>query len=91
MSGKGRKSFDFYNDIDEILGTRAASSPSILLESGANAEEVEERQDIQIPESWSNSHDHMYVQINCIPYSGYILSGKNSSFSSRMEPERKFK
>lgn len=57
MSGKGRKSFDFYDDIDEILGTRAASSPSILLESGANAEEVEERQDIQIPESWSNSHD----------------------------------
>ena len=34
VSGKGRKSCPFYDEIDSILGTRAASQPVILLDSG---------------------------------------------------------
>ena len=45
MSGRGRKSFTFYNQIDEILGTRAALQPPLLLESGgAEGSEEAERE-----------------------------------------------
>ena len=33
VSGKGRSTCPFYDEIDAILGTRAASSPAILLDS----------------------------------------------------------
>ena len=33
MSGTDRTSCPFYEEIDAILGTRAASSPAVLLES----------------------------------------------------------
>ena len=35
-SGRGRKSFAHYDQIDEILGTRAASQPPVLLQSGGD-------------------------------------------------------
>ena len=34
MSGNDAKSFPLYDRLDQILGTRAASSPPIVLESG---------------------------------------------------------
>ena len=33
-SGGARKSCPFYVEVDQILGTRAASSPPVVLESG---------------------------------------------------------
>ena len=36
MSGKGRSSCPYYDELDAILGTRAASQPVALLESSAN-------------------------------------------------------
>ena len=33
ISGQGRSSCPFYEEIDAILGTRTASSPAVLLES----------------------------------------------------------
>ena len=47
MSGKGRSSCPFYDEIDGILGTRAASQPPTLLESGEKAA-VEESDEDQI-------------------------------------------
>ena len=38
-SGRGRESCPFYDQLDAILGTRAASEPAVLLESGAGAGE----------------------------------------------------
>ena len=37
-SGSGRTTCPFYDEIDNILGTRAASSPSILLDNGVSPE-----------------------------------------------------
>lgn len=34
MSGTDRKTCPFYDELDTILGTRAASSPPVLLDSG---------------------------------------------------------
>ena len=38
ISGRGRKSTPFYDELDAILGTRAASRPPVhvLLDSGGN-------------------------------------------------------
>lgn len=47
VSGKGRSSCPFYDEIDNILGTRAASQPPTLLECGDKAA-VEESDDDQI-------------------------------------------
>lgn len=38
ISGRGRISCPFYDEIDAILGTRAASQPPALLESADTAE-----------------------------------------------------
>lgn len=34
VSGRGRKTCPFYEQVDRILGTRAASCPPVVLESG---------------------------------------------------------
>ena len=34
ISGKGRVTCPLYEEIDQILGTRAASSPPVVLDSG---------------------------------------------------------
>ena len=34
ISGRGRTTCTFFEEIDAILGTRASSSPAVLLESG---------------------------------------------------------
>lgn len=47
MSGKNRSLCPFYDEIDSILGTRAASQPPTLLESGDTAA-VEESDEDQI-------------------------------------------
>ena len=42
MSGKGRKQCSYFDELDEILGTRAASEPPIVLQtipSGAGREQ----------------------------------------------------
>ena len=36
VSGRGRTSCPHYDEIDAILGTRAASEPIVLLDSGAD-------------------------------------------------------
>ena len=36
VSGTGRSSCPYYDEIDAILGTRAASQPIVLLDSGAD-------------------------------------------------------
>ena len=36
VSGTSRTSCPFYDEIDAILGTRAASTPAVLLESGSS-------------------------------------------------------
>ena len=33
MSGRGRRSIQYYDEIDRILGHRAASEPAVLLSS----------------------------------------------------------
>ena len=38
MSGEGRTTCPFFEELDAILGTRAASSPAVLLESGVQEE-----------------------------------------------------
>ena len=38
VSGQGRKSCPFYDEIDAILGNRAASEPQIVLQSGTATE-----------------------------------------------------
>ena len=40
VSGRGRVPFVFYDDIDAVLGTRAATEPPVLLQSGAAETEV---------------------------------------------------
>ena len=40
MSGRGRKSCPFYEEIDAILGTRAASEPPVVLDCGGDAAAV---------------------------------------------------
>ena len=37
MSGNGRATCPFYEELDAILGTRAASCPPIVLENGGSA------------------------------------------------------
>ena len=37
ISGRGRKSTPFYDELDAILGTRAVSRLPVLLDSGGNA------------------------------------------------------
>ena len=54
VSGRGRKSTPFYEEIDAILGYRAASQPMVLIGSG-NAETgaaatIEVRQGVVIDE-----------------------------------------
>lgn len=39
-SGGARKSCPFYVEVDQILGTRAASSPPVVLENGGEVESV---------------------------------------------------
>ena len=42
MSGKGRTQCSYFDELDEILGTRAASEPSLVLQtipSGAGREQ----------------------------------------------------
>lgn len=39
VSGKGRSSCPYYDELDAILGTRAASQPVVLLESGADQDD----------------------------------------------------
>lgn len=34
VSGQGRSSIPFYDELDAILGSRAASSPPVVLDSG---------------------------------------------------------
>ena len=41
-SGSGRTTCPFYDEIDSILGTRAASSPPLLLDGGASENSVTE-------------------------------------------------
>ena len=36
MSRNGRSTCPFYDELDAILGTRAASSPPVVLESGGS-------------------------------------------------------
>ena len=38
VSGEGRTTCPFFEELDAILGTRAASSPAVLLESGVQEE-----------------------------------------------------
>ena len=38
VSGTDRKDYPFYEDFDSILGTRAATEPTILLESSCSDE-----------------------------------------------------
>ena len=40
VSWRGRVPFVFYDDIDAVLGTRAATEPPVLLQSGAAETEV---------------------------------------------------
>ena len=35
MTGNGRKTFKFYNKLDEILGHRPASAPTFLVDTGS--------------------------------------------------------
>ena len=37
MSGTGRTTCPWYEEVDAILGTRAASCPPVVLDSGASA------------------------------------------------------
>ena len=37
MSGTGRTTCPWYEEVDAILGTRAASCPPVVLDSGVNA------------------------------------------------------
>ena len=39
VSGNGRSTCPFYDELDAILGTRAASSPPVVLESGGGGAE----------------------------------------------------
>ena len=34
ISGQGRKPVPFYEELDAVLGTRAASTPPVVLDSG---------------------------------------------------------
>ena len=43
-SGEGAASCPFYEEIDKILGTRAASTPVLLVESAGDGELVESRE-----------------------------------------------
>ena len=46
VSGTGRTTCPFYEEMDNILGTRAASSPPVLLDSSAESQvTVSERLD----------------------------------------------
>ena len=45
VSGTGRKTCPFYDEIDSIIGTRAASRPPTLLESSNDNRRTEERED----------------------------------------------
>ena len=40
ISGRGRITCPCYDELDAILGTRAASSPPIVLDSGGGADEA---------------------------------------------------
>ena len=42
VSGRGRTTCPFYNELDSILGTRTASSPPVLLDSGRSSSTVQE-------------------------------------------------
>ena len=42
VTGRGRITCPFYDEIDAILGTRAASRPPVLLDSGKEGVAVEE-------------------------------------------------
>ena len=37
LTGRGRSSTPFYDELDAILGTRAASCPPVVLDSGGNS------------------------------------------------------
>ena len=37
LTGRGRSSTPFYDELDAILGTRAAFCPPVVLESGGNS------------------------------------------------------
>ena len=41
VSGMSRKTCPFYDEVDAILGTRAASTPAVLLESGSHSSAVD--------------------------------------------------
>ena len=41
VTGQGRSTCPFYEEIDAILGTRAASTPLTLLESSSNADDTD--------------------------------------------------
>ena len=40
ISGQGRKTCPFYDELDAILGTRAASCPPVVLDSGGGSHTV---------------------------------------------------
>ena len=45
-SGKGRQEFEFYNEVDAVLGTRPASEPAVVLSSCTSGNvQVEDRPD----------------------------------------------
>ena len=45
MSGNGATTCPFYNELDDILGTRAASTPTVLLESASDGSVVQPSQE----------------------------------------------
>ena len=46
FTGRGRKTCKFYNELDEIIGHRPASVPTVLLDSGSSQQATEESEDI---------------------------------------------
>ena len=46
VSGTGRTTCPYYEELDAILGTRAASSPPVLLDSGGGTQVGSE---VQVP------------------------------------------
>ncbi len=47
VTGNGRKTFKYYSKLDEILGHRSASAPSVLLDTGLTTAESQESSDAE--------------------------------------------